>query len=92
MGLYVLALWALGLVSAAIPCLLVGGIFRMLEFRWASCVLAGEILSWYFGYDSMQWNGLLTGQIISAPPVIGATLAGYWIVNAFQLRRRQRAA
>jgi len=55
-------------------------------------VVAGEIQNWYFGYDSVQWNGLLTGQIIFAPPVIGATLTGYWIVNAFQLNRRQRSA
>lgn len=91
MGPFILALWAHALISAAIPCLIIGGVFRWLEFRWAVCVVAGEILSWYFGYDSMQWNGLLIGQIISVPPAIGATLAGYWIVNAFQLRRRQRS-
>lgn len=90
MGPSILFLWPHVLISAAIPCLVAGGVLRWFEFRWAFCVLAGEILSWVFGFSSMQWNGLLTGQIINAPPVIGATLVGYWIGNAFQLRRQQQ--
>jgi hypothetical protein len=90
MGSQILFLWPHVLISAAIPCLAAGGVLRWYEFRWAFCVLAGEILSWVLGFGSMQWNGLLTGQIIEAPAVIGATLTGYWIVNAFQSRRQQQ--
>lgn len=89
-GLNILFMWASALVESAIPCLVVGGVLRWLGFRWAFCGLTGEILSWYFGYASMQWNGLLIGQIIYALPVIGSTLAGYWIVNSFLMRREQR--
>jgi|GEM_PF-4699641 len=92
MGPFILMMWAHGLISAGIPCLIIGASFRWLGYGWASCVLAGELISVYFGYASMQSNGFLTGQMISAPPVIGAMLTGYWIFKAIQLGRRQRAA
>ncbi|MGO3933651.1 hypothetical protein [Rhodopseudomonas pseudopalustris] len=92
MGPFILMMWAHGLISTAIPCLIIGASFRWLGFGWSSCAVAGGLLSLYFGYDSMQHNGFLTGQLISAPPVVGATMGGFWIFNAIHPRHRQRPA